>query len=134
VKQGELAKILDRSPMEIGRTRSKICNSEDYNDKTKELTESGVQKIKDHYDFKALEPQFVDVTILQNANNAKFVIGYIIENRKRKKMRACIPMNMANQLTPGKRFKAQVIEYNGEKYYRHKKIRDGYYPRVHKTT
>ena len=84
MKQGELAKILDRSPMEIGRTRKKICNSDDFNEETKE------------------------------------------------KIRVCIPMNLTNHLTQGKIFEAQVIEYNGEKYYRHKKIRDGYYPRVHK--
>tara|TARA_B100002019_G_C21116039_1_gene520922 strand:+ start:396 stop:803 length:408 start_codon:yes stop_codon:yes gene_type:complete len=131
MKQGELAKILDRSPMEIGRTRKKICNSDDFNEETKELTESGIEKLKDYYDFKALEPQFIKVTILYNANNPKFVVGTVLENGKRKKVRVCIPMNLANHLTEGKIFEAQVIEYNGEKYYRHKKIRDGYYPRVH---
>ena len=132
MKQGELAKILDRTPMEIGRTRKQICNSDDFNEVTKELTDSGIQKIKDHYDYQALEPQFVSVTILHNANNPKFVIGTVLENGKRKKVRVCIPMNLSSFLTKGKIFNAQVIEYNGEKYYRHRKIRDGYYPRIHK--
>ena len=48
MKQGELAKILDRTPMEIGRTRKQICNSDDFNEVTKELTELGVKKLKEH--------------------------------------------------------------------------------------
>lgn len=130
MKQGELGKELGKTAMEIGRLRKKLCTEEDYDEETKTLTASGIKKIRDYCDDLVIEPQFVKVRVLDFANNPKFVICRTMEGTKSKKVRVAIPANIKGSLRVNHVFKAQVINFEDQDYYRHEKLTNGNYPSI----
>ena len=130
MKQAELGKELGKTAMQIGRIRKQVCSAEDYNEKTRELTPAGVQKIKDHCDDSVIEPQYVAVKILEFPKNPRFVIGKTMAGTNSTKVPACVPANIKQSLRVGQIIKCQVITYEGMDYYRHEKLVDGYYPSI----
>jgi hypothetical protein len=132
MKQGELAKELGKTPMEIGRLRKKLCTEDEYDESTKMLSASGIKKIQDYCDDLVIQPQFVKVRVLEFANNPKFVICRTLEGTKSKKARVCIPANIKSSLRVNHVFNAQVINFEDQDYYRHEKLTNGNYPAISK--
>ena len=124
MKQKELAEIYGVTAPKIGVLRKKLCNADDYCEKTKELTESGVAKIAEHFNEKddaIIEPKFVRVQALHPTPNRLFWYCKLLEKPVRK-VRVSIPSTHLSAIRPQLVFKAQEIEKNNEKFYRHEII------------
>jgi hypothetical protein len=124
MKQKELAEIYGVTAPKIGVLRKKLCNAEDYCEKTKELTESGVAKIAEHFkdaDDAIIEPKFVRVQALHTTPNRLFWFCKLLEKPIRK-IRVAIPSTHVPSIRPQLIFKAQEIEKDNEKFYRHEII------------
>jgi hypothetical protein len=124
MKQKELAEIYGVTAPKIGVLRKKLCNAEDYCEKTKELTESGVAKIASYFekeDDAIIEPKFVRVQALHTTPNRLFWFCKLLEKPIRK-IRVAIPSTHVSSIRPQMIFKAQEIEKNNEKFYRHEII------------
>ena len=124
MKQKELAEIYGVTAPKIGVLRKKLCNAEDYCEKTKELTEGGVAKIASHFkkeDDAIIEPKFVRVQALQSTPNRLFWYCKLLEKPIRK-IKVAIPSTHLGAIRPQLVFKAQEIEKNNEKFYRHEII------------
>ena len=124
MKQKELAEIYGVTAPQIGVLRKKLCNAEDYCEKTKELTESGVAKIASYFekeDDAIIEPKFVRVQALHTTPNRLFWFCKLLEKPIRK-IRVAIPSTHVSSIRPQMIFKAQEIEKNNEKFYRHEII------------
>lgn len=132
MKQGELGKELGKTDMEIGRLRKKLCTEDEYDEDTKMLSKSAIQKISDYCDDLVIEPQYVKVRVLDFANNPKFVICRTMQGTKSKKVRVAIPANIKGSLRINHVFNAQVINFEDHDYYRHEKLTNGNYPSVSK--
>ena len=132
MKQGKLGEELGKTPMQIGKIRKEICDDDEYNQKTGELSESAVQKIRDYCDDKAIEPQYTKAKIIEFPNNPRFVICRTLEGTESKKTPVCVPSNIKKSLRLGHVIRCQVITYEGMDYYRHEKLVDGYYPSIPK--
>lgn len=132
MKQGELGKELGKTAMEIGRLRKKLCTEDEYDEDTKMLSKSAIQKISDYCDDLVIEPQYVKVRVLDFANNPKFVICRTMQGTKSKKVRVAIPANIKGSLRINHVFNAQVINFEDHDYYRHEKLTNGNYPSVSK--
>jgi hypothetical protein len=124
MKQKELAEIYGVTAPKIGVLRKKLCDAEDYCEKTKELTESGVAKIASYFEKKddaIIEPKFVRVQALHTTPNRLFWFCKLLEKPIRK-IRVAIPSTHVSSIRPQMIFKAQEIEKNNEKFYRHEII------------
>lgn len=124
MKQKELAEIYGVTAPKIGVLRKKLCDAEDYCEKTKELTESGVAKIASYFekeDDAIIEPKFVRVQALHTTPNRLFWFCKLLEKPIRK-IRVAIPSTHVSSIRPQMIFKAQEIEKNNEKFYRHEII------------
>ena len=124
MKQKELAEIYGVTAPKIGVLRKKLCDAEDYCEKTKELTESGVAKIASYFkkeDDAIIEPKFVRVQALHTTPNRLFWFCKLLEKPIRK-IRVAIPSTHVPSIRPQMIFKAQEIEKSNEKFYRHEII------------
>lgn len=124
MKQGKLAEIYGVTAPKIGMLRKKLCNAEDYCEKTKELTESGVDKIVSYFNEKddsIIEPKFVGVQAIRPTPNRLFWYCKLLEKPIRK-IKVAIPSTHLGAIRPQLVFKAQEIEKNNEKFYRHEII------------
>tara|TARA_R110002096_G_scaffold280115_1_gene474305 strand:+ start:1757 stop:2068 length:312 start_codon:yes stop_codon:yes gene_type:complete len=82
MKQKQLAEIYGVTAPKIGVLRKKLCDAEDYCEKTKELTESGVAKIASYFEEKddaIIEPKFVRVQALFPTPNRLFWYCKLLE-------------------------------------------------------
>ena len=128
MKAGQLAKQLGVTPMRIGRVRAQVCADDDYDPKTNDIKPSGIAKIaeviKPHKEEPdPLEPVYVTFRVTATCPNPQWVYGYDETERPRKKRRCHIPMRMSGLYGSNEKFKAQVIEANGNKFYRHEKCK-----------
>lgn len=124
MKAKELAEIYGVTPTQIGKLRKAICNAEDYNEKTRDILPHGVKKIKDYFkkeDDKIIEPQFVRVQALFPTPSPLFYYCKLLE-KPTCKIRVAIPATHRGMMRNNLIFKAQVIEKNGEKFYRHEVV------------
>jgi len=124
MKQKELAEIYGVTAPKIGVLRKKLCDAEDYCEKTKELTLSGVAKITSYFEKKddaIIEPKFVRVQALSPTPNRLFWYCKLLEKPIRK-IKVSIPSTHLSVMRPQLVFKAQEIEKNNEKFYRHEII------------
>ena len=124
MKQKELAEIYGVTAPKIGVLRKKLCDAEDYCEKTKELTESGAAKIASYFekeDDAIIEPKFVRVQALHTTPNRLFWFCKLLEKPIRK-IRVAIPSTHVPSIRPQMIFKAQEIEKSNEKFYRHEII------------
>ena len=124
MKQKQLAEIYGVTAPKIGVLRKKLCDAEDYCEKTKELTEGGVAKIASYFkkeDDAIIEPKFVRVQALFPTPNRLFWYCKLLEKPVRK-IKVSIPSTHLGVMRPQLVFKAQEIEKNNEKFYRHEII------------
>jgi hypothetical protein len=124
MKQKELAEKYGVTAPQIGKLRKKLCKAEDYCEKTKTLTTEGVAKIDNYFaekDDNAIEPKFVRVQALSPTPNRLFWYCKLLEKPVRK-VKVSIPSTHLTSIRPQLVFKAQEIEKNNEKFYRHEII------------
>ena len=124
MKAKELAEIYGVTPTQIGKIRKKVCNEEDYLEKTRDILPSGLKKIKKHFeeqDDRVLSPKFVRVQCLSPTPNFLFFFCKLLDSPVRK-VTVAIPQTHRGEMRMGLVFNAQVIEKNGEKFYRHEVI------------
>jgi hypothetical protein len=124
MKQSELAKKYGITPQRIGQIRKKYCAKEDFCEKTRELTETGIRKIQEQLDKEddaIIEPKFVKVQALRQTPNRLFWFCKLFEKPVRK-VTVAIPSTHADNIRPLMIFQAQEIEKSNEKFYRHEII------------
>jgi len=124
MKQSDLAKKHGITPQRVGQLRKKHCNSNDFCEKTRTLTEEGVNKIEKQLkimDDKILEPKFVKVQAISRTPNMLFWYCKLLEKPTRK-VKVAVPLNYLSEIRPQLVFKAQEIEKCNEKFYRHEVI------------
>lgn len=122
MKAKELAKKYGVTAQKIGIIRKSLCNDEDFCTKSREITESGVKKIEEHFnkeDDKILEPQFVRVQLIRSCPNPYFVQCKLIDAKNKRKVIVAMPATHIGSFRERQIFRAQVIEKQGEKFYRH---------------
>lgn len=124
MKAKEIAEIYGLTPLQVGKIRKKVCNEEDYLEKTRHILPSGVKKIKEYLNKKdsdALTPKFVRVQVIDSTPNPMFFNCKLLE-KPVKKVRVSVPYTHTNLMRRGLIFKAQVITKNDEDFYRHEII------------
>lgn len=124
MKASELAKKYDCTHQRISVLRKKLCNPEDFCEETKEILRSGVEKIEKHFsaeDDDALEPKYVRVQVLHPAPSGLFFYCKKLD-RPTRKVCVAVPNTHTSSMRMGLIFKAQVIQKNGEEFYRHEVI------------
>ena len=124
MKQKELAEKYGVTPMQIGKIRKEVCEPQDYCEKTRELSPEGVKKIKQYFKKKddiIIEPKFVKVQALRACSNSIFWECKLFGTSP-KKVIVSIPNTHIKAMRPQLVFKAQEIEKNNEKFYRHEII------------
>ena len=124
MKAKEIGKIYGLTPLQVGKIRKKVCNEDDYLEKTRHILPSGVRKIKEYLDKRdddALTPKFVRVQVLDASINPLFFECKRLE-KPIKKVRVSVPTTHTHLMRRGLIFKAQVITKNGEDFYRHEII------------
>lgn len=124
MKAKELAEKYGVTPMQIGKIRKEVCSDEDYCTKTREISNFGVSKIDEYFkkkDDAILEPKFVRVQALHSTPNPLFWFCKLLEKPVRK-VRVNVPHTHRGTMRPNLIFKAQVINKNGEDFYRHEVI------------
>jgi hypothetical protein len=122
MKASELAEKYGVTAQKIGILRKLLCNDEDFCTKSREITPEGVKKIDEHFnleDDKILEPQFVRVQLIGSCPNPYFVQCKLLEGKNKHKVTVAIPSTHMGSFRDGQIFKAQVIEKENEKFYRH---------------
>jgi len=112
--------------MHIGRVRAKVCDASDYDEKTKDIKPSGIAKIGDYLrphkeEDDELPVEYTIFRVTGECPNPQWVEGYDERENPRRKRRCHIPMRMAGLYGRNSKFRAQVIESYGNKYYRHEK-------------
>jgi hypothetical protein len=124
VKAKEIAEIYGVTPMQVGKIRKKVCDEGDYLEKTRHILPSGVKKIKKYFkekDDNAIKPKFVKVQALSPTPSPLFYYCKKLD-KPICKVRVAIPTTHRNMMRGGIIFKAQEIEKNGEKFYRHEVV------------
>jgi hypothetical protein len=124
MKQSDLAKKHGITPQRVGQLRKKHCNSEDFCEETRTLTPLGVKKIEEQLgivDNEILEPKFVRVQVIEATSNPLFFYCKLLE-KPYKKVCVSVPYTHTQSTRPQLIFKAQVIQKNNEKFYRHEII------------
>lgn len=124
MKQKELAEKYGVTPMQIGKIRKEVCDASDYCEKTRELSPEGAKKIDKYIkkkDDKIIEPKFVNVQALRSCLNNLFWECKLLDKNP-KKIIVSIPNTHISLIRPNLLFKAQEIEKNNEKFYRHEII------------
>lgn len=124
MKQSDLAKKHGITPQRVGQLRKKYCDPKDFCKETKMLTQEGVEKIEKQLgvgDDDVLKPKFVRVQALGATPNPLFFYCKLLEKPYRK-VCVSVPSTHTALIRPQLVFKAQVIEKNNEKFYRHEVI------------
>jgi len=124
MKAKELAEKYGVTPMQIGKVRKKVCSDEDYCEKTREISNFGASKIDKYFkkmDEGVLKPNFVKVQVLGPTPNPLFWFCKLLEKPVRK-VTVSVPHTHRSLMRPSLVFKAQVINKNGEDFYRHEVI------------
>lgn len=124
MKQKELAEKYGVTPQMIGKIRKQVCDPEDYDPKTREVSDKGCQKIGEYFheeDEKIIQPKFVKVQVISEAPNPMFLFCKRLE-KPIKKVAVSIPASHIGQLRTHLVFNAQEIEKAGEKFYRHEDL------------
>lgn len=124
MKAKEIAEKYGVTPMQIGKIRKEVCEKEDYNEKNREILESGVIKIEKYFEKKddeVLTPKFVRVQIIDKTPNPMFFYCKLLEKPIRK-VCVSVPHTHTNLMRRGLIFNAQVITKNDEDFYRHEVI------------
>lgn len=132
MKVKELAEKLGTTPMQVGRIRARVCGTDDYNAKTKNITPSGVGKIMMEFDRinqrkgekerkEEMHAKLVRFRVTQKCPNPVWVLGVVDGEPGKRKCR--IPQRFSEVINEGSVFKAEEIESYGNKFFRHYKCK-----------
>lgn len=130
MKHGELARELGVSTIEIMHARKRVCDEDDYNTKSKQISRTGATKIREHFSVPFPEcpvsapdtPQLVLVRVVAPCFNPRFVRCVRIGEEHKGAFPVGIPQRLASNMSHGRQFKAHVVYSNGEPYYRHETL------------
>ena len=117
---GEIAKMLEKQPMQIGRVRNEVCTESDLDGKS--IKPSGVKKILAHYEkemtiIETATPEVVQVEALrQQVGNPRWLLAY--DRERKQKVKVSVPANRKNQLSkPKTRFLVNRGSEDGTFFY-----------------
>ncbi len=120
---GELAKELDKQPMQIGRVRNEVCSESDLDGK--KIKPSGIAKILAHYEveMKVVETATPDIVfveaIAQPVANPRWMLAF--DRERRQKVQVSVPKNRKDRLSkPKTRILVERGSQDGKYFYKWK--------------